>query len=163
MSTVEPLNKDTFGTSCFVLCRLFQRWFSIECVYTNTFGLSFVGRFVLFRSVLYQRFHCIQKFDCMYCLIIVVLFRRMFLGSSCAVLLEWLCIIWRDFFCRNSAFQLFTTWVYTTHCSFRVFTKWNLWRDWPLIFIFNMYVACEIYISGVGRCFSTEGLQFFLN
>ena len=25
---------------------------------TSTFGLSFVGRFVLFRSVLYRRFHC---------------------------------------------------------------------------------------------------------
>ena len=27
----------------------------------STFGLSFVGRFVLFRSVLYLRFHCIEK------------------------------------------------------------------------------------------------------
>ena len=32
----------------------------------STFGLSFVGKFVLFRSVLYQRFHCILLFifDC---------------------------------------------------------------------------------------------------
>ena len=27
-------------------------------IYKSTFGLSFVGRFVLFRSVLYRRFHC---------------------------------------------------------------------------------------------------------
>ena len=27
----------------------------IECVYKSTFGLSFVGRFVLFWSVLYRR------------------------------------------------------------------------------------------------------------
>ena len=33
--------------------------FYIECVYyKSTFGLSFVGRFVLFQSVLYGRFHC---------------------------------------------------------------------------------------------------------
>ena len=47
------------GTTRLVLCRevvLFQRQFSIECVYTSTFGLSFVGRFVLFWSVLYRRF-----------------------------------------------------------------------------------------------------------
>ena len=52
MCTVEPLNKDTCGTGHFVLCReivLFQRRFSIECVYESTFGLSFIGRFVLFR------------------------------------------------------------------------------------------------------------------
>ena len=50
-STVEPLNKDTFGTSHFVLCRevvFFQRRFSIECVYKSTFGLSFVGRLFSF-------------------------------------------------------------------------------------------------------------------
>ena len=29
-----------------------------ECIYKSTFGLSFVGRFVLFRSVPYRRFHC---------------------------------------------------------------------------------------------------------
>ena len=29
-----------------------------DYVHMNTFGLSFVGRFVLFQSVLYQRFHC---------------------------------------------------------------------------------------------------------
>ena len=62
--TAEPLNKDTFGTSRFVLCRevvLFQRrFFLIECVYKSTFSLSFVGRFVPFQSVLYRRFHCIQ-------------------------------------------------------------------------------------------------------
>ena len=28
----------------------------------RTFGLSFVGRFVLFRSVLYRRFHCVPFF-----------------------------------------------------------------------------------------------------
>ena len=49
---MEPLNKDIFRTSPFVLCRVFQRWFSIECVYMSTFSLSFVGRFVLFQSVL---------------------------------------------------------------------------------------------------------------
>ena len=27
-------------------------------VHTRVLGLSFVGRFVLFQSVLYQRFHC---------------------------------------------------------------------------------------------------------
>ena len=55
------LIKDTFGTSRFVLCRevvLFSEVFYLECVYMSTFSLSFVGRFVLFRSVLYQRFHC---------------------------------------------------------------------------------------------------------
>ena len=30
----------------------------MECVHKSTFGLSFVGRFVLFQSVLYQRFQC---------------------------------------------------------------------------------------------------------
>ena len=64
-STVEPLNKDTFGTSRFERLS--------ECVYTRvllacpllgglfSFGVSFIGgfgRFVLFRSVLYQKFHC---------------------------------------------------------------------------------------------------------
>ena len=29
----------------------------------STFGLSFVGRFVLFRSVLYRRFHCRLHFE----------------------------------------------------------------------------------------------------
>ena len=45
MNTMKPLSKDTFGTSRFVLCRevvLFQMWFSIECVYMSTFGLSFI-------------------------------------------------------------------------------------------------------------------------
>ena len=54
--TVEPLNKDTFAISRFVFCRevvLFQRGFSIECVYMSTFGLSLVGR-LPFRNVLYQ-------------------------------------------------------------------------------------------------------------
>ena len=58
-----PLTVYQLGTSCFVLCReivLFQRWFSIKCVYMSTFSLSFVGRFVLFQSVLYRRFHCIS-------------------------------------------------------------------------------------------------------
>ena len=41
----------------------FRGDFSIECVYKNTLGLSFVGRFVLFRSVLYRRFHCIHEFS----------------------------------------------------------------------------------------------------
>ena len=55
---------DTF---CFVLYRvvvLFQRLFSIECVYNtiSTFGSSFIGRFVLFWSVLYQRYH--YKYYC---------------------------------------------------------------------------------------------------
>ena len=59
-NTLEPLNKDTFGTSRFVEVVLFQRQFSIECVYKSTFGSSF-GRFVLFRSVLYRRFHCKPK------------------------------------------------------------------------------------------------------
>ena len=39
---VEPLNKDTFGTSRFVLCRevvLFFRGDFLECVYMSTFGL----------------------------------------------------------------------------------------------------------------------------
>ena len=33
----------------------------IECVYESTFGLFFVGRFVLFQSVLYRRFHCSSR------------------------------------------------------------------------------------------------------
>ena len=49
--------KDTIGIAIlsFVerLCS-----FTGECVYMSTFGLSFVGRFVLFQSVLYQRFYC---------------------------------------------------------------------------------------------------------
>ena len=55
--------KGTFGTNRFVFCReavLFQRLISIGSVYNGTFSLSFVGRFVLFQSVLYQRFHCIH-------------------------------------------------------------------------------------------------------
>ena len=56
VKTVEPPNKDTFGTSHFVLYRkspLKEDNLSTECVYiyTSTFGLSFAGRFVLFRSV----------------------------------------------------------------------------------------------------------------
>ena len=35
----------------------------MECVCKSTFGLSFVGRFVLFWSVLYRRYHCITNFQ----------------------------------------------------------------------------------------------------
>ena len=59
LCTVQPLTKDMFGTSHLSFVeRLssFRGDFSIECVYKGTFGLSFV---VLFRNVLYQRFHCI--------------------------------------------------------------------------------------------------------
>ena len=38
----------------------------MECVYMSTFGLSFVGRFVLFRSVLYRRFHCSENLSYRY-------------------------------------------------------------------------------------------------
>ena len=51
----------TIGTHPFVLCRevvLFRRLFCTECVYESIFGVSFVGRYVLFRSVLYRKFHC---------------------------------------------------------------------------------------------------------
>ena len=34
-----------------------------ECIYRSTFSLSFVGRFVLFQSVFYQRFHCHMHVD----------------------------------------------------------------------------------------------------
>ena len=48
-STVEPLNKDTFGILSFVeRLSSFRGDFSIECVYMSNFGLSFVGRFVVF-------------------------------------------------------------------------------------------------------------------
>ena len=51
---IEYYYVDTFETNRFVFCRevvLFQRQFFIGWVYTSTFGLSFVGSFVLFRSV----------------------------------------------------------------------------------------------------------------
>ena len=58
-NAVEPLNKDTFGTVLWRKVLIFygvciQEYFWLVL----TFGLSFVGRFVLFQSVLYQRFHC---------------------------------------------------------------------------------------------------------
>ena len=50
-------------TSSFVLCREVVLALSEVIFYSvyvmSTFGLSFAGRFVLFRSVLYRRFHCI--------------------------------------------------------------------------------------------------------
>ena len=54
--TVEPLNKDTFGTRRFVFCRelgcpLLEVIFHRLCIREYTFSLSFVGRFVLFQSV----------------------------------------------------------------------------------------------------------------
>ena len=59
----EPLKKETFRTSRFVLCRevvLFQRYRVCIHAYKSTFGLSFVGRFVLFWSggftVLYKNY-----------------------------------------------------------------------------------------------------------
>ena len=56
MFSLEPPNKGHCGTSNFrddnyvqwPFCSLFQRGFPIECVYISTFGLSFVGRFILF-------------------------------------------------------------------------------------------------------------------
>ena len=36
----------------------------MECVCKSTFDLSFVGRLVLFQSVLYRRFHCIIIIVC---------------------------------------------------------------------------------------------------
>ena len=48
----------------------------MECVCKSTFGLSFVGRFVLFRSVLYQSFHS----------------RRVFLSVACWEGGHYLCI-----------------------------------------------------------------------
>ena len=53
---VEPLTKDTFGTSHFVLCREVNCTVILYRVYNYTRVLSaweVVGRFVLFWSVLY--------------------------------------------------------------------------------------------------------------
>ena len=69
----------TFRTSCFgsPYCRavvLFQRCFSIECLY---FGLSFVGRFVLFQNV-----SSIEGFTVQWNL----LYSKDIFGTSCFVL-----------------------------------------------------------------------------
>ena len=59
-NTVEPLNKDTFRTSCCVLCIERSSSFRSSFLYTNTFALPCVGGFVL--SVCpYRRFHCKLK------------------------------------------------------------------------------------------------------
>ena len=56
----------------------------------STVGLSFVGRFVLFRSVLYRRFHCINETNHFVLCREVVLFRgfRMHIGAH----RKWRCV-----------------------------------------------------------------------
>ncbi len=44
-----------------VKSKSYQRLSSFGSYSNSTFGLSFVGRFVLFWSVLYRRFHCIYS------------------------------------------------------------------------------------------------------
>ena len=58
--TVEPLNKDTSGTRRFVLCRevvLSVAIFYRVCI-QEYIHLVLYWEVVLFRSILYQRFHC---------------------------------------------------------------------------------------------------------